>query len=151
MDDETKSAVAKLVDKFTNVVGNVAAAASSAAQHAMESNARRMEPDAGWIAASAGEQVYIPETNDAAAFPAPLIPVTAKKKPTPDRSGGAATAAPKKAKKASKKAAGRNLAGKSSKRAKKTKPASGRKAVVAKKSAKKNARKAAKKSKAKRA
>jgi hypothetical protein len=61
MDDETKSAVAKLVDKFTDVVGNVAAAASSAAQHAMESNARRMEPDAAWIAAGAGEQVYIPE------------------------------------------------------------------------------------------
>jgi hypothetical protein len=129
MDDETKSVVTKLVDKFSDVVANVTAAASSVAQHAMEANARRMEPDSGQIAGTANEQVYIPQTNDAAAIPAPLIPV-----------------APKKAKKTRKKAAGRNFASKSSKRAKKAKPSAGRKAV-----AKKNARKAAKKKKAKRA
>jgi hypothetical protein len=129
MDDETKSVVAKLVDKFTDAVGSVAAAASSAAQHAMESNARKMEPDPGQIAGSANELVYIPETNDAAAIPAPLIPIAPKKN----------------AKKARKKAAGRNLASKSPKRA--TKPPAGRKAV----GLKKNARKATKKKKAKRA
>jgi hypothetical protein len=141
MDDETKSAVAKLVDKFTDVVGNVAAAASNAAQHAMESNARRMEPDAGWIAASAGEQIYFPETNDAAAIPAPLIPAI------PGKSSGTPMGAPKKAKKAAKKAAGRNLAGKPPKRAKQTKPTTGRKAA----GSKKNASKVAKKKKTKRA
>jgi hypothetical protein len=80
MDDETKSAVARLVDKFTDVVENVAAAASSAAQHAMESNARRMEPDAGRIAGTPDEQVLIPETDDAAAMPLPLIPRRAEEK-----------------------------------------------------------------------
>jgi hypothetical protein len=141
MDDETKSVVVRLLDKFTDVVENVTAAASSAAQHAMETNARRMEPDAAWIAANAGEQIYIPETNDAAAIPAPLIPAR------PGKSGGTAMAAPKKAKKASKKAAGRSLAGKSSKRAKKTRPSAGRKAA----GSKKNASKTAKKKRAKRA
>jgi hypothetical protein len=130
--------VTKLVDKFTNVVGNVAAAASSAAQHAMESNARRMAPDQGPIAATANEQVYIPEANDAAAMPLPLIPAAPKKKPIA-----------KKAKKAPNKAAARSVAGKSSKRAKKAKPSAGRSAKGSKKTAKKATRKATKKKKAK--
>ena len=145
MEDETKSVVAKLVDKITDVVENVTAAASSAAQHAMESNARRMEPDAGWIAATANEQIYIPESNDAA-IPAPLFPLAPTKRPAAGRSGGIPIAAPKKkVKKAPETAAGRNLAGKSSKRAKKAKPSAGRKAVGSKKSAGKNAKKNVKK------
>jgi hypothetical protein len=136
MDDETKSVVTKLVDKFTNVVESVTAAASNAAQHAMESNARRMQPDPGQIAATANEQVYIPEANDAMAMPLPLIPAAAKKKPIA-----------KKAKKAPKKAVARSVAGKSSKRAKKAKPTPGRNAKGSKKTAKKATRKASKKKK----
>ena len=86
MDNETKSVVSKLVDKFTDVVDSVTSAASNAAQYAMESHARRMEPDPGAIAGTANEQIFIPEASDAAALPLPLIPMAPERKAAPRKS-----------------------------------------------------------------
>jgi hypothetical protein len=62
----------------------------------MEANAEKISripparPDPRLVAGTTNEQVYIPEASDAAAMPAPLVPVVA----TPNRRKGVAKAAP---------------------------------------------------------
>ena len=64
-----------------SAVSHVVDAASDAAQHAMEANAEKISripparTDPAQVAGTANEQMYIPETSDAAAMPMPLIPV----------------------------------------------------------------------------
>jgi hypothetical protein len=47
---------AKLVDKLNDVVENITAAASNAAQHVMESTAKKLEPNPEQVADTANEQ-----------------------------------------------------------------------------------------------
>jgi hypothetical protein len=98
MDDEKSitekltDAISKAADSVKSVVGHVIETASDAAQHAMEANAEKIarippaRADPEQVATTTNEQVYIPETSDAAAMPMPLFPVApAKKKPTPNK------------------------------------------------------------------
>src|ERR1044072_2151046 len=96
----------KAADSVKTAVSHVVESASEAAQHAMEANAEkisRIPPariDPGQVAGTTNEQVYIPETSDAAAMPIPLTPVVAPKKPT--SVAGLAPAGKKRAKQATK-------------------------------------------------
>ena len=74
-DDKEKSAIEKMIDKVNDAVENIANTASAVAMKAMEP-----EPDPKQVAGTTNEQVYIPEATDAAAGPAPLFAVSAKKK-----------------------------------------------------------------------
>jgi hypothetical protein len=83
-------AIIKATDSVKSTMSNIVDTASVAAQHAMESNAERMsgqtiaELAPGQIAATANEQVYIPEATDAAAMPMPLVaaqPASKKRAP----------------------------------------------------------------------
>ncbi len=152
-----KSAVSHIVDT-----------ASDAAQHAMEANAEKIsrippaKTDPAQVAGTTNEQLYIPEANDAAAMPMPLIPVAPEPKRKRTPKAAAAKAKPslsgritpaydypapkskmptlgKKKSKAAKKAAG-----KPAKQAAKRSPGKKSKPSVGKKSAGMN-RKAAKK------
>ncbi len=79
--------ISKAADTVKHAVSHVVESASEAAQHAMEANAEKISripparPDPGKVAGTTNEQVYIPETSDAAAMPMPLFPpaVTPKK------------------------------------------------------------------------
>jgi hypothetical protein len=87
MDDEKSIAkklttvISKAADTVKHAVSHVVESASEAAQHAMEANAEKIarippaRSDPGQVAATTNEQVYIPEANDAAAMPMPLVPV----------------------------------------------------------------------------
>jgi hypothetical protein len=78
MDDkEEKTVIEKLVDTVKSVASDIATTASNAAQYAMESDAKKMEPNIEAVAKKTNEQVYMP-TTDAAAMPLPLVP---KKRP----------------------------------------------------------------------
>src|ERR1051326_8889 len=92
MEDE-KSITEKLTEVISKAAGSVKQAvsqvvesASEAAQHAMEANAEKISripparPAPGQVAGTTNEQVYIPETSDAAAMPMPLIPLATPKK-----------------------------------------------------------------------
>src|SRR3954451_10728713 len=77
--------ISKAADTVKHAVSHVVESASEAAQHAMEANAEkisRIPParPAGQVAGTTNEQVYIPETSDAAAMPMPLIPLAIPKK-----------------------------------------------------------------------
>src|SRR3982751_242580 len=99
MDDEKSiskkltKVISKAADTVKHAVIHVVETASEAAQHAMEANAEKISriPPArtgpGQVAGTTNEQVYIPETSDAAAMPMPLVPVVppAKKRTSPAR------------------------------------------------------------------
>ena len=102
MDDE-KSITEKLTGVISRAAGSVKSAvshvvdtASDAAQHAMEANAQKIsripaaKPDPERVAATANEQIYIPEASDAAAMPMPLFPAA----PTPKKRKAAPKPAP---------------------------------------------------------
>src|SRR5436853_7085838 len=78
--------ISKAADSVKHAVSHVVESASEAAQHAMEANAEKISripparPDPGQLAGTTNEQVYIPETSDAATMPMPLIPLTAPRK-----------------------------------------------------------------------
>ena len=78
--------ISKAADTVKHAVTQVVESASEAAQHAMEANAEKISripparPDPGQVAGTTNEQVYIPETSDAAAMPMPLIPLATLKK-----------------------------------------------------------------------
>jgi hypothetical protein len=86
MDDEKSitekltDAISKAADSVKSVASTLVDKASNAAQHAMEANAEKIAriPPAKTVptqvAGTSNEQVTIPETNDAAAMPMPLIP-----------------------------------------------------------------------------
>jgi hypothetical protein len=87
MEDE-KSIAKKLTEVISkaavtvkHAVSHAVESASDAAQHAMEANAEKLSriPPArfapGQVAGTTNEQVYIPEANDAAAMPMPLVAV----------------------------------------------------------------------------
>ena len=88
MDDEKSitekltDAISKAADSVKSVASTLVDKASNAAQHAMEANAEKLAriPPAKTVpakmAGASNEQVYVPETNDAAAMPMPLIPAT---------------------------------------------------------------------------
>jgi hypothetical protein len=100
MDDEKSiagklaGAISKAADSVKSVASTLVDKASNAAQHAMEANAEKIsrispaktasEP----VAATANEQIHVP---DAAAMPMPLIPAVpvGKKKRTPNKSAAA--------------------------------------------------------------
>ena len=81
--------ISKAADTVKHAVSHVVESASEAAQHAMEANAEKISripparPGPGQIAGTTNEQVYIPETSDAAAMPMPLIPVATPKQQKP--------------------------------------------------------------------
>jgi len=78
MDDkDEKTIIEKLVNTVKNVASDIATTASNAAQYAMESDAKKMEPNIEAVAEKTNEQMYMP-TTDAAATPLPLVP---KKRP----------------------------------------------------------------------
>ena len=78
--------ISKAADTVKHAVSHVVESASEAAQHAMEANAEKISripparTDPGQVAGTTNEQVYIPETSDAAAMPMPLIPLATPKK-----------------------------------------------------------------------
>jgi hypothetical protein len=132
--EKLTDAISKAADSVKSAVSHVVDSASDAAQHAMEANAEKISrippaiSDPARVAGTANEQIYIPETSDAAAMPMPLFPVAParKKKPAPKKT--AAKSAKKAAKhlpaKKSKSSAGRNGVVKNKKTVKKTgKPA----------------------------
>src|SRR5882757_8324106 len=88
--------ISKAADSVKSVASTLVDKASNAAQHAMEANAEKISriPPAKTDPAQVGttnERVYIPETNDAAAMPMPLIPAVpvGKKKRTPNKPAAA--------------------------------------------------------------
>ena len=162
MDDEKSitekltDAIGKATDSVKSTLGSIVDTASNAAQHAMQSNARRIygqtvtEFDSG--------QVYVPAATDAVAMPAPLFatpPAPKPRKPRTKSGSGKPSAAPRKAaakksnkkpgKKSAKRPATKSAPGKSSNTsARKQKKSAGK--TMAKKAARKPA-KARKKSK----
>jgi hypothetical protein len=78
--------ISKAADSVKSAVSHIVDTASEAAQHAMEANAEKISripaarPDPEGIAGATNEQLYIPETNDAAAMPMPLIPIAPEPK-----------------------------------------------------------------------
>jgi hypothetical protein len=134
-DDKEKSVIEKMIDKVNDAVENMVNTASAPAMKAMEP-----EPDREQVAGTTNEQVYIPEATDAAALPAPLFAVPAKKKRALPKTTAVKAAAPKKsAKKSTKKKTAKQTATKASKKAakklgaKKTTSSAGRKAAGKKK------------------
>src|SRR3954467_2280755 len=79
--------ISKAADTVKHAVSHVVESASEAAQHAMEANAEKISripparSDPGQVAGTTNEQVYIPEANDAAAVPMPLMRVAPAAKP----------------------------------------------------------------------
>ena len=150
MDDEKSiagklaDAISRAADSVKSVASTLVDKASNAAQHAMEANAEKISriPPAKADPAQVGttnEQVYIPQTNDAAAMPMPLIPPASvgKKKRTPNKPAAAIPKRRKAAKPATKSAnkAATNPA------AKKTKKAAKKSSVRASKKAKRKSKK----------
>jgi hypothetical protein len=78
--------ISKAAGSVKSAVSHIVDTASEAAQHAMEANAEKISripaarPDPEGIAGATNEQLYIPETNDAAAMPMPLIPIAPEPK-----------------------------------------------------------------------
>jgi len=70
MSDKDKTIYEQMVDKINNAVGEVAKSAVSPTT----------EEKPEQVAATADEQVYIPEGTDAAAMPAPLFAAPARTK-----------------------------------------------------------------------
>jgi hypothetical protein len=119
--EKLAGAISKATDSVKSAVSHVIETASDAAQHAMEANAEKISripparPGPEGVAGATNEQLYIPEANDAAAMPMPLIPVT----PDPKKTAGkpvkkAAKRSPAKKPKSS---AGNKGAGKNKKKA----------------------------------
>jgi hypothetical protein len=163
MTEKLTDALGKATESVKSTIGNMVDTASSAAQRAMESNAKRMsgqtaaELDSEQAAGSVNGQAYLPAATDAAAMPVPLAAVRPLPKPRKARTksrAGKTTPAPKKAavkksnktaRKTAKKPAAKSAPKKSPKKsARKAKKRAGK--TVAKKAAKKSA-KAGKKSK----
>jgi hypothetical protein len=145
--------ISKAADTVKHAVSHVVESASEAAQHAMEANAEKISripparPDPGQVAGTTNEQVYIPETSDAAAMPMPLIPRAATPKqqtsvvrPAPAGKTAAKPAAKAKAKPATKKPAARPV------RKAVKKPAARKTGKAVKKSAVRSSKKARRKS-----
>ena len=88
--------ISKAALTVKSAVSHVIDTASDAAQHAMEANAEKIsripaaKPDPEQVAGATNEQLYIPEANDAAAMPLPLIPPAPE--PTKKRAPKAAAA-----------------------------------------------------------
>jgi hypothetical protein len=90
MDDEKSitekltGAIGKAAGTVKSAVSHVIETASDAAQHAMEANAEKISripparPDPEQVLGTTNEQLYIPDANDAAAMPMPLIPAAPK-------------------------------------------------------------------------
>ena len=150
--EKLTEAIGKAAISVKNAVSHVVDTASDAAQHAMEVNAEKIsrippaKPDPEQVAGTTNEQLYIPEANDAAAMPMPLIPVA----PEPKKPATAKSKMPrvgKKKKKAAKKAIGKKTARKPAKKAakrspgKKSKSSAGRKSVGKKKAVQKTGKK----------
>jgi hypothetical protein len=123
--EKLTEAIGKAATSVKNAVSHVVDTASDAAQHAMEVNAEKISripparPDPEQVAGTTNEQLYIPEANDAAAMPMPLIPVA----PEPKKkraSKPAKTAAKRSPGKKSKLSAGKTGVGKNKKAVKKT-------------------------------
>jgi hypothetical protein len=103
MDDEKSitekltAAISKAADSVKSAVSHVVDSASNAAQHAMEANAEKISripparADLEQVATTTNEQIYIPQANDAAAMPMPLVPMASapKKKPRPSKPAAA--------------------------------------------------------------
>jgi hypothetical protein len=149
MDDEKSiagklaDAISRAADSVKSVASTLVDKASNAAQHAMEANAEKISriPPAKADLAQVGttnEQVYIPQTNDAAAMPMPLIPpASVGKKRTPNKPAAAIPKRRKAAKPATKSA---NKAA-TKPAAKKTKKAAKKSSVRASKKAKRKSKK----------
>ena len=79
-------AISKAAHSVKSAVSHVINSASDAAQHAMEANAEKLarippaRSDPEQVAGTTNEQLYIPEANDAAAMPMPLIPAAPEPK-----------------------------------------------------------------------
>jgi hypothetical protein len=69
MDDKEKSVIDQFKDTVSEVVGKVGSARAPTA-----------EEEGKKVAATTNEQVYVPEATDAAAVPAPLFGVPARKR-----------------------------------------------------------------------
>lgn len=139
-DDKEKSIVEKMVDKINDVVENIALTAPNRAQFAMESNAKKMEPDPEQVAGTTNEQLYAPPSDPGLAvarqqYVEEVVATAAAPKKRAKRT-------PKKtAKKTAKKAAKKAAKTPPKKSAKKTKSPAIRKAVGKKTTAKKFAKK----------
>jgi hypothetical protein len=108
MDDNDKG----ILEKFTDTVKSVVETASTAAKDALK-------PDPDKVAATANEQVYVPEATDAAAIPPSLF--TTRKRASPSKASTTKRVNKRVAKKvAAKKAAAKAPTKKSKKTAKKT-------------------------------
>ena len=143
--------ISKAADTVKHAVSHVVESASEAAQHAMEANAEKISwipparPDPGRVAGTTNEQVYIPETSDAAAMPMPLVPVaTPKKQKSVARPAPAGKTPAKQAMKTAKTKARKPAARPARKAAKK--PAAKKTGKAAKKSAVRSSNKATRKS-----
>jgi hypothetical protein len=92
--EKLAGAISKAAGSVKNAMSHVMDTASDAAQHAMEANAERIsripavKSDPEQVAGTTNEQICIPETNDAAAMPMPLIPLA----PEPNKAPKAAAA-----------------------------------------------------------
>jgi hypothetical protein len=161
MTEKLTDALGKATESVKSTIGNMVDTASSAAQRAMESNAKRIsgqsvaELDSEQAAGSVNGQVYLPAATDAAAMPVPLAAVQPLPKPRKARTksrAGKTALAPKKAaaKKSSKKAVSKTAKKPAAKSAPKKSPKkSGKKAKTSagKAAAKKATKKSAKSSK----
>jgi hypothetical protein len=161
MTEKLTDALSKATDSVKSTIGNIVDTASNAAQHAMESNAKRMsgqtaaQLDSEQVAEGTNGQVYLPAVTDAVAVPVPLVAAPPLRKPRKARTqsrAGKTPPAPKHAvaKRSSKKTAKKTAKKPVTKSAPKKSPKkSGRKAKTSagKTAAKKAARKSAKASK----
>lgn len=143
--------ISKAADSVKHAVSHVVESASEAAQHAMEANAEKISripparPDPRQVAGTTNEQVYIPETSDAAAMPMPLIPVaTSKKQKSVTRPAPAGKTPARQAVKSAKTKARKPAARPARKAGKK--PAAKKTGKAAKKSAVRSSKKARRKS-----
>jgi hypothetical protein len=149
--EKLTDAISRATDSVKSTMGNIVDTASNAAQYAMESNAEKIsgqtaaELDPGRIAATANEQVYIPEAAGALAMPVPLVAVQPAPKKRTSRwksvSGKTPPAKTPVTKKSNGKAAGKTA----KKAAKKSAPGKSKKSTR-KKSAKKTTKRTTKKS-----
>lgn len=158
--DKEKSIVEKMVDKINDVVENLTVTASNAAQDAMESDVRKMEPTPKASAGTSTGQLYVapPDPGLAAVRQQYMEDVAATaaapKKPAKQPSAKTAKKTVKKAaKKAAKKSSRKDSKKTSKKTAKKTsKKTAGKTKSTARRTAvgkKKTIKKVAKKTKAK--
>jgi hypothetical protein len=92
--------ISKAAHSVKSAVSHVIDTASDAAQHAIEANAEKLsripaaKPDPQQVAGATNEQLYIPEANDAAAMPMPLVPLAPEPKNKRAPKAVAAKAAP---------------------------------------------------------